>query len=446
MKNGKAYLSPIRVDRSIQQVTPPTHMDCVERLKFWKIPQGLAGEKSQSESTDDTDKEKVTQCPVSCVDVTDMQNHSGQQSTIQRQIASDGPVSLKSDTVTAEDEGMGALPSSQPLLHTSVSPVSWPLSQHPSVPEGVAVSRVTSDDSTKEQQLMDYFDQVHRDRAEKVLVKILQVMQSSYSLGWLTDLPYKPIHICLHDLPGNIREECDIEVYLRANGKANFEWLRLGDSGDSAALVKLLASNWPKAIKIVLSIDKASAELENPARIAWIMAHQIGVHLAPYWELLEKALIRNRLSAADQKKLIEYFSDNNKTHIDHCALHRGYLCPNWQRSSRAKPQYRLLISALCRAHFKGADAKFLWKKYCQDIAAFHVLSGKRLLSTETVKRQYRFYQAYEAYKNHTRAHYPLLEKIGVFRKALLVVACTSLLSVLFFIRSDFISLVYSALQ
>ncbi len=303
-----------------------------------------------------------------------------------------------------------------------------------------------------ENQLNIFYNNVNEDRIRSIIEQFTLVIKHDNFLGWLTDLRYQVLDFDLVDIEKVNQNSIGLKVLLAPDLSNGSEvWIALGDTSSAQDMTRLLASGWPKKLKIVVSLDREIVEFDSAVTICFFLAHQVGAHFAPYWQLLEKALIRNRLTAKEASQLQGLWENSEKTRIDHRELHRGFL--TWRRfkfSSRAKltspSNYRNIIELLSQMQFKGANRKLLWEHYCADVASYNPFSGKRVRTEKQYKRQLAFYTEYERYARRERKSYPWVEKFIVYRGLLFGFACCSGLSVLAYQQSasigSFIGLLY----
>ena len=268
-------------------------------------------------------------------------------------------------------------------------------------------------------QLAAYYQQVDGEKIQGVLHKFTAALRNSRRLGWMSDLPYPVIELTPvpADTPSQTLSE--VQVLLSADVcNVTPQWLTLGKADDSAQMQSLLLSGWPKRLKIRVSLSNEMIQQASPAKIASQVAYQIGTHVAPYWQLLGQALIRNRLSVDGADTLLVQWQQPNKTQLDRRRLHVGFLTTHWRKWFKLEqvidlPVFRELIALLGHHHVSRTDQAYLWQCYCQEVARVPVFSVSGTCSQAQQQKQTDFYLAYEAYANK-QGRFPWGAKLKVF--------------------------------
>ncbi|MCV2883320.1 hypothetical protein OE749_01245 [Aestuariibacter sp. AA17] len=329
--------------------------------------------------------------------------------------------------------------------------------------------------------LQTYFAQVTAKKTELVLQKFMQAMRNSRPLGWICDLPYQAIRLQAvnrrnleagapenslapnshtPDAPaqrmptatsaaqstehnnseGETVSPPYVQVLLRADtGNSQAPWLALGAKQDRKAMRTLLMSGWAKQLSIVIYIDSDVLEYHNPAAAAMVLAFDVGTRIAPYWTLLEKALIRHRLTPDEAKALMAHWYKPDKTRLENRQLHMGYLNRWWGRWSHharhtSPPQFRELVALMEKTQYQGADQAYLWQQYCEYMGGFDPVNGKLIQDDAQRQLQTAFYTAYEEYAKGNRGSFPYVAKYQVYRNIVLGAVIAGALSAITFAR------------
>ncbi|WP_144395326.1 hypothetical protein [Pleionea sediminis] len=267
-----------------------------------------------------------------------------------------------------------------------------------------------------ERKLSSYYKDTADQKVKKIVKQFIQVLRTNHELGWLTDLSYQPIRIRVVDTPSDSNE---LKVYLSAKTQSKPSFIEVGDLQRFDDLMKLLDSGWPKYLKIELCISQHTINREPVTEIVFQIAYLFGTYFAPYHALIESSLVRNRLSYKDKLMLLRQFYSKSKHQDDRKQLHFGKLRWIYSKKGKKQSQFENLVCGLIKSFYKGVDANYLWRRYCEEVSRIDSLSGEVITDQKKVGRQFEFYSGYIKHR-YKEKNYPWFKKLLLHKKAFIV--------------------------